>query len=177
MRLAWMMPAALVAAGCATLDETECRNADWYLIGVEDGRGGWSADRLDSHREACAELGVVPDQTRYEEGREVGLVEYCTPAVGVEEGAAGNIYRNVCPEDTRSDFLRGFRLGQDMHKITDRMSAIDRDMRNLRNIMDSDNVDPNQRNQAYRRYQDLERQRQQLQFELDRLYSRAQSII
>jgi hypothetical protein len=50
-------------------------------------------------------------------------------------------------------------------------------MRNLRNIMDSDNVDPNQRNQAYRRYQDLERQRQQLQFELDRLYSRAQSII
>lgn len=177
MRLAWIVPAALVAAGCATLDETECRNADWYLIGVKDGRGGWSQERLDSHREACAALGVVPDETRYEEGREVGLVEYCTPTVGVEEGAAGRIYRNVCPEDTRSDFLRGYRLGKDIHEVRDRMGDIDRDMRSLRNIIDNDDVDAHQRNQAYRRYQELERQRQQLQFDLDRLYSRAQTII
>jgi hypothetical protein len=30
----------LMAAGCATLDKDECRTADWYAIGQEDGARG-----------------------------------------------------------------------------------------------------------------------------------------
>lgn len=176
MRLAVIAAAGLLVAACTTLDETECRNADWYLIGVEDGRGGWSEDRLENHREACAELDVTPDAERYAAGREVGLVEYCTPTNGVNEGAQGHIYRGVCPEETRSEFLRGFRLGEDIHETQDEIRDLEREMHDMRRVFDDQNAPAAQRDQAWRRYQELDRQRSQLQFELQALVDRARRI-
>lgn len=38
-----------MAAGCATLDKDECRTADWYAIGLEDGARGRAIERLGSN--------------------------------------------------------------------------------------------------------------------------------
>lgn len=31
---------SMLASGCATLNESECQNADWYVIGLADGSKG-----------------------------------------------------------------------------------------------------------------------------------------
>ena len=49
--------ALLLLASCATLSEEECRAADWYQIGVNDGAEGRATDYVESHRRACAGLG------------------------------------------------------------------------------------------------------------------------
>ena len=65
-------------AGCASLDKDECRTADWYAVGLEDGARGRALDRLGDHRRACAEHGVTPHTERYLAGRSEGLRSFCT---------------------------------------------------------------------------------------------------
>ena len=76
----------LLATGCASMDEDECRVADWRAIGYEDGASGRAASQLGERREACADHGVTPNFVAYRQGREEGLREYCTPAMGYRLG-------------------------------------------------------------------------------------------
>ncbi|MEH6578134.1 MAG: DUF2799 domain-containing protein [Amphritea sp.] len=71
-----------VLSGCATLDREECLNADWHLIGYEDGSAGRLPEQVGEHRQACAEYAVVPDMDAYLQGRSQGLVNYCTEENG-----------------------------------------------------------------------------------------------
>src|SRR5688572_14241675 len=80
---------ACLLAGCASLDKDECRNADWYAIGLEDGARGRTVERLGDHRRACAEHGVAPQSERYVAGRNEGLKSFCTYERGYSQGRAG----------------------------------------------------------------------------------------
>ncbi|MFI0460023.1 MAG: DUF2799 domain-containing protein [Candidatus Thiodiazotropha endolucinida] len=68
------------------MDKDECRVADWYVIGYEDGAKGHSLSYLGNHRKACANHGIAPDSELYEQGRLAGQNEYCTPQNGFELG-------------------------------------------------------------------------------------------
>ena len=94
-----MLAILMVLAGCASLGKEECLNADWRTIGYEDGTRGYSGSRIASHRKACAKHGVTPDLDQYEEGRLLGLREYCTPRNGYRLGTMGKGYNGVCPSD------------------------------------------------------------------------------
>ena len=48
-------------ASCATMSESECEEADWEIIGLEDGAQGHPLSHIGQHRKACAEYGVKPD--------------------------------------------------------------------------------------------------------------------
>ena len=65
MRTASSVLVLLLVAGCATLDKDECRSADWYAIGLEDGARGRAIERLGDHRRACAKHNVAPNAERY----------------------------------------------------------------------------------------------------------------
>lgn len=89
--------AALVALGsCATLTEEECRAGDWRQIGVADGAEGYGSGRLDLHRRACADTGVVPDAAAWARGRAEGLRLYCTPARAYRVAREGRTLREGC---------------------------------------------------------------------------------
>jgi hypothetical protein len=115
-------------AGCASLSERECRNADWYAIGARDGRNGADPDRIEQHEKACAELGIRPDRTQWAAGRADGLAAYCTPRRAFEVGESGGAYGGVCGSETEPAFLRAYELGRELADARTRLETIDREL-------------------------------------------------
>lgn len=103
--------------GCATLSEEQCVVGDWYGIGQGDGAQGRSHARLEEHIEACQRHGVTPDHLLYEQGRQQGLLSYCTPQSGFRVGRHGSGYDGVCPADLESDFLAAYSDGRLVHAV------------------------------------------------------------
>lgn len=104
--------ALLGLASCATLSKEQCLAGDWSGQGYSDGAAGLSMSRLDEHAEACAKHGVTPDAAAYADGRDQGLVRYCTPASGFRSGRTGSGYGGVCPAWLERDFLPAYQDGQ-----------------------------------------------------------------
>jgi Protein of unknown function (DUF2799) len=104
-------------SSCATLDENECLNADWNLIGFEDGSNGLALERIGKHRKACAKVNVIPDFTAYEKGHQKGARKYCTPERGYALGVGGGADPGICPADLASAFTRAFRDGQELYSL------------------------------------------------------------
>ncbi len=123
-------------SGCATMDEDECRTADWRTIGYEDGVAGYAGDRIGEHREACAEHGVAPDLAAYLSGRDEGLREYCRPQNGFRVGSSGDGYSGSCPADLESEFMAAYDSGRHLHTLQSRVS-------NAHNQLDSKRRDLN----------------------------------
>lgn len=113
LRLAGCLVCLLLLAGCATLDEDECRRGDWSAIGLRDGQQGQPASRIDDHTKACLRYGIEPDRERWRLARERGLQQYCTPLSGLEVGVAGRNYQGVCPEAKEGAFLSAWRVGHE----------------------------------------------------------------
>src|SRR5690606_21857100 len=86
-------------AGCASMSEEECLTADWYERGVLDGRRGEPGNYVHEHHEACAKVGVTPDNEAWQRGRSVGIRYFCTPENGERVGLEGRAYRHTCPPE------------------------------------------------------------------------------
>lgn len=153
----WLVGCCLIGllGGCATLSQNECLTADWYQIGLRDGYDGQPRARLAQHRDACTRFGVRPDEPAYFSGREQGLHQYCTDRRGFEVGSAGRTYRQVCTPLTEPDFLRGYRLGQDLHRDRERARQIEQDTRELERRL-SDTEDAEERESLRRRIRFLD---------------------
>jgi hypothetical protein len=108
---------ALLASGCATMDKSECRQADWQMIGIEDGAKGHPVSYIGNHRKACAEYGVQPDLAQYRNGHQTGLTQFCTASNGFNQGRAGRKYNEVCPAGLREQFVRGYNTGRELNLL------------------------------------------------------------
>lgn len=126
----------LLAVGCATLDKSECREADWEVIGLEDGAKGRPLSYLGRHREACAEHGVKPSLTQYKAGHAAGLRQYCTPQNGFRQGRAGRQYEGVCPDELEGSFLAGYETGRDLHVLSADINQMQNDVRGMQDELD-----------------------------------------
>jgi hypothetical protein len=117
----------LAVSSCQTLSKDECIAADWRVIGEQDGADGHDPQqRFGKHVKACEKASVIPNQTLWNEGYQVGLYKYCTPLRGLSAGQAGSAYNNVCPPDLERQFLSGYQLGMEEYRIKN-------DIRNLEN--------------------------------------------
>jgi len=112
-----MSVAAGVLTGCASMSESECLNADWHLIGHEDGADGKSADSLKQHRKACADFGVTPNLSEYQSGYQKGLPLFCTERNGFSKGRFGQVYNGVCPRALEHNFLNGYNHGRELYLL------------------------------------------------------------
>jgi gas vesicle protein len=108
---------ALLASSCATMDKSECRQADWQMIGIEDGARGHPVSYIGNHRTACAEHGVQPDLAQYQLGHQTGLTQFCTARNGFNQGRAGRKYNEVCPAGLREQFVRGYNTGHELNQL------------------------------------------------------------
>lgn len=120
-----VFPAALLVllTGCATMNEEECQNADWAMIGYEDGSRGYPGNRIGKHREACAKHGVTPDLDAYGSGRKRGLVEFCQPGNGYRAGSHGYHYQGVCPASLETAFLAAYQDGRKLYHLKGTLSG------------------------------------------------------
>ena len=120
-----------LAAGCATMDKSECREADWRTIGLEDGSAGRAVAYIGNHRKACAEYGVAPDLAAYRDGHAIGVRQFCTPPNGFRQGRAGRGYAGVCPPDLENDFLAAHATGHRLYSLDNEIDRLQRDARHM----------------------------------------------
>lgn len=99
------------------MSKEECKQADWYLKGVEDASQGYATDRVVEHGKACARVNVVPDMKEYRKGHLKGARLYCVPEKAYSEGRRGAPYNGICPVELESKFLRAYRDGQELYNI------------------------------------------------------------
>ena len=176
---------ALAISGCASLSKEECLTADWRTVGFQDGAAGYTAERIGAHRQACAEHGVMPNLDRYLDGRKNGLREYCRPARGYQEGLEGRAYGGVCPPDLERDFigaheagLRIYAMEADIHDQESTLRNKERRFKEVSGksaaaqstIIASNN--PGARARALADIQSLDREKGELEHEIDNLKHR-----
>lgn len=110
---------AALVSGCthkpkSTPTEIACAGIDWWEAGRTDGVAGHSIFKLDDHKRRCGE---AVDSDLYLNGRDAGLIDFCTPQQAFSSGRAGLPYENVCPANVEPDFLRSYQLGARLHAL------------------------------------------------------------
>ena len=163
---------AFVVAGCASLDKDECRNADWYAIGLEDGARGRALERLGDHRRACAEHGVTPQSERYVAGRNEGLKTFCTYERGFSHGRGRQSYAGACPAHLAAGFQSGYNLGRELHDLHRRLAEVQNQIARSKSVLTSGVPNPRLRAIEVERLEDLTRESEQLEARIVRLETR-----
>ncbi len=110
-------------SGCATMSADECLTVDWTTVGFEDGSRGYTADRLGSHRKACAKHGVTPDFAAYQRGHGQGVEVFCQPGRAFSYGESGGGYNGVCPADMEPEFLEAYHAGHKLYSMRSSLSS------------------------------------------------------
>lgn len=120
--------AAVVTVSCASMSKEDCLKADWRAVGDRDGGRGASSLKIDAYAKACAKVGVTPDAMLYDQGRDQGLVRYCTESNGFQVGRDGRSYGDVCPLPAENAFLRAYADGQRLYQATHRLEMAKSDL-------------------------------------------------
>src|SRR5687768_11127744 len=164
MKKTWLVVAFL--AGCASLDKDECRSADWYAIGLEDGARGRAVERLGDHRRACAGHGVAPQTERYLAGRNEGLKSFCTFARGHSQGRAGQGYAGSRPYGSAGRFLAGYQRGREVHELNRRLDETRREIARIKAAITAGIASPRSRAMELERLEVHTREAEQLEARL-----------
>jgi Protein of unknown function (DUF2799) len=70
-----LVAASLLAAGCAGMGETQCRDANWYDVGYRDARFKLQSQAA-VYAQQCERHGVKVDAARYEQGLREGRYDF-----------------------------------------------------------------------------------------------------
>lgn len=144
-RFAFCILILFVFSGCATMNKSECLEADWQVLGLEDGAEGHKLSYIGERRKACAEYGVAPNLEQYQIGREAGLKQFCTYGNGYSQASRGFADTGVCQGALQASYSEGFNNGRviyDMGKEIDsgarhirskhsELAALDEDIRRI----------------------------------------------
>lgn len=107
----------LISACASKPEKATCERRDWYETGRRDGSQGATLDRMANYKKECGGQFAAFSETMYTNGRNAGLVEYCSPENSYELGRMGIAYLYVCPSTMEPEFLSGYRRGQDARKL------------------------------------------------------------
>ncbi|GGY86572.1 DNA repair ATPase [Cellvibrio zantedeschiae] len=171
----------VLLSGCATMSKEECKQADWYIKGVEDATKGFPLDRVIEHGKACARIKITPDMKEYREGHAKGARLYCVPEKGYSEGRDGAAYNGICPVELEPKFLRAYRDGQELYRIQQNMNRMLNEINGNNSQIDSyyneisrlkyeivNSRDENDRRYKMRRIDELEQDIRNLSLNADR---------
>jgi hypothetical protein len=100
-----------------------------------DGRAGLTMERLAEHRTRCAPSGKAIDEQIYTNGRDAGLIVYCSPAGGLDAGRKGAAYHDVCPENFAATFLAAYQLGLRARELENDNRDLDARIETLRSLI------------------------------------------
>lgn len=132
-------------AACGTLNEDQCRNANWEEIGREDGANGRTPDYIEKHARACNQFGIAPVRSEWEKGRQQGLPLYCRPARAWEEGADGHRLSPVCPAEDLPELERANYRGLTYYRIGQDIAEAEREINHINSLLASLPADDPQR--------------------------------
>lgn len=181
---AWLLLSALgLLPACATLDQDECRNANWYNVGASDGRQGEPVGLLDKHRKACAKYAIQPREEEYLAGRGAGLREYCQIDNAFVAGLNGRSYQGVCPPPTDLAFRRYNAAAYEVYRLRREIVSVDDRLYDRERRLEDRKQSLEERHRLRDEIRDLDRRRDQLRSELrtaelilDRMIDEARQI-
>lgn len=124
-----------------------CAHMDWYEIGRLDGLSGTPLSKLEEHKLQCPDGPGAVHEEMYTNGRDAGLVDYCSVQGGLEAGKNGEEYKNVCPAHLEPVFLANFRLGQKIRELESENEDLDARIRNLSRLISPTSPSPSIRSQ------------------------------
>lgn len=109
-----LVAAGLSACASTSSQKVACQERDWFELGRHDGAQGSSEENFDRYTKECRRQQQLTSEveTMYTNGRNAGLVEYCTPENAFELGRMGLVYMYVCPSTVEPKFLSSYRKGQ-----------------------------------------------------------------
>lgn len=161
-----LLPGLIFLAGCATMNENECRTADWYQIGLLDGRVGEPANHLEAHRHACAEYGIHPQDQQYMSGRDQGLADYCKIGNAFRTGLNGQQYQGVCPTPVDLEFMRYNMAAYAVYQVRDDIRKAESEQEAKERRLKKDELSDKDRNQLREDLHELDHQLARLRGEL-----------
>lgn len=131
-----LIPLALLTllSGCASMSPDECKTANWYKVGYQDGRDGNDPNVINSYTEDCGEAGVTPDRAKWKEGFDKGTIQYCSPDNGYTVGIEGKEYYGVC---SSKEFIENYQLGHQEYQRQQRIQEIDTEISVIDNQLDN----------------------------------------
>lgn len=99
--LSLISAAIIILSGCATtqgITPAQCQNSNWQEVGYADGLQGRSGAYFGQYTNQCASVvGATPNRILWEEGRQLGLKNYCTELNAYKLGREGYDWQPVCP--------------------------------------------------------------------------------
>lgn len=102
---------------CATISKQECQVADWYALGVKDGKVGADVGKISSYYKDCAKVGVTPNEELWKQGRKEGLKSYCTVPRAYNRGLSGShFYSSLCPVQMHTQLDEANKYGRAIYE-------------------------------------------------------------
>ncbi len=146
--------------------ETRCAGVDWWEMGRTDGVAGIALQKgLAEHKLQCEASSHPVDLELYENGRDAGLIDYCSPQQGLAVGHAGSNYEGVCPSYLEVAFLAQYKVGQRLHELETEDHELESRIENLVSLLSKSNSGTALRAQI----EDLRSRRANLDVEMARL--------
>lgn len=160
------LPLLILLNACATLSEKECRTADWRQLGVADGQKGYPDNRLESHREACKDFGILPDTKLYLDGRNAGLATYCQPDNAFRLGMNGESYKGVCPPEVDMAFRRNNEAALAVHRSKKQLENINSQLSDKERALKKNGLADANKTRLHNDIKELEKQRERARQDL-----------
>ncbi len=167
----------LFIGACASLTKDECRQANWFEIGQNDGTQGRTLAIFEDHVKSCKKASVVPDRREYEDGRNFGLARYCTPLSGFKAGRYSQTYQNVCPPESQGEFIRGYELGGQFGQVEKQLFDVNQDIDEIESNLRKDKVKPDQKQSLYKQVDRLRNEKDRLEREVQRIQTVANQTL
>lgn len=161
-----LLAGLVTLTGCATLNEQECRTANWRDLGIKDGRNGQPASRIETHRKACASYGILLHEQQYLDGREEGLQEYCRIDNAFRSGLNGQQYQGVCPSSIDLRFRRCNEAAYAVYQSREEIERLDRDSTNKDRQLRDKKLTDRERNRLRDEIRDLDHKLSRLRDDL-----------
>ena len=108
------------------MNASECKVANWEIIGLEDGSKGRQTSYIGEHRQACSGYAVTPDLNAYLKGHAEGLRQFCTESNGYQQGLNGYQNNQLCPADLASAFNRNYVDGYRIYQVRSEIGQLTR---------------------------------------------------
>lgn len=150
----------LTAAACTSpATQYPCENYDWYEIGRRDGASGAVLERLDRYRNSCPRAFDSQSESMYRNGRNAGLVEYCTGRNGFELGRMRVTYNSVCPSTAENEFLKSYSKGETARQLELENQRLTAEIERLQETNLTAQASPQERDKIDAQIDDLKKKR------------------
>ncbi len=113
------------------MSKNECMNANWNLIGQQDGFKG-NGSLLQQRSQACVKHQIVLDNGSYASGYHKGLKNYCNPQTVFDYALQGNGNYQSCPMEMQNRLRPYYTVANNFYKADKQLKSLEDDIASYR---------------------------------------------